>query len=608
MAIDFSKAYPDEEPKPGARKAKSAAPKRRDAGRSIYEAALSGVSHRDLDADYDEEERPQARPRRRRRKNGDESAEGAGVSRGDSGRQQPARHESGRQESAQQEGRGGKRRDRRHEGKAIGAKDRSDRLAAARDEEIPEDAHFGGKFRAFDLSAPVLKAIEDMGWSEPSEIQRLVIPRVLLGRDVVGQARTGTGKTGAFAIPLVERYRDRPAADGQARYPVALILSPTRELALQIYRQLEELGAYTQLRSVAVYGGAPMEPQLRALRAGADIVVGTPGRVMDHIRRRTLKLDSVSYFVLDEADRMFDLGFREDIYWISRRLPEHEPERQTLLLSATMPDEVVRLSKEVTSDPELIYTTQGDESQSMTVQTVEQFYVSVDNERKMGLLEHIMHDEDPPKGIVFTRTKRGADKVALTLRKAGFDAGEIHSDLRQKKREQILERFREGNLRLMIATDVAARGLDIQGVTHVFNFDVPENAEDYVHRVGRTARMGQTGRAFTFVSPQDGGFLTEIEKLINLQLPHYDVDGYRCEASEEERHARELRNAPRTDHPMTKQLSPALLAILNNRRGGPRAGGGGGRGGPGGRGGGPGGRGRSGGGGRRGRGGGGRGR
>ncbi|RMG10807.1 MAG: DEAD/DEAH box helicase [Planctomycetota bacterium] len=464
-----------------------------------------------------------------------------------------------------------RRRERRKAGAAERAKNASQRREAARDAVLPADGVFGGAFRAFPLSAQVLKAVDDMGWEAPSEIQERMIPRVLAGRDVVGQARTGTGKTGAFAIPLVERLKDRAAEGAKGRAPSALVLSPTRELALQIHRQMIELAAYTKLRCVAVYGGAPMEPQLRALRAGCDVVVGTPGRVMDHMRRGTLRTDAISCFVLDEADRMFDLGFRDDIYWVSRRLPDEG--RQTLLLSATMPKEVLRLSKEVTSDPEEIYTATG----TLTVQTVEQFYISVDSPRKLGLLVHLVGEERPEKGIVFTRTKRAADRIAESLRKRGIDAGEIHGDLRQRRREQILERFREGNLAVMVATDVAARGLDIQGVTHVINFDIPEDPEDYVHRVGRTARMGRTGRAFTFVTPEEGRWLDEIEKLINKQVPRFEVEGYRCKATDEElaRSPAARRGRPQRDageHPMARKLSPALLSLLNNRRGGGRRG------------------------------------
>lgn len=471
------------------------------------------------------------------------------------------------------------RRARRQDGRASRAREESARLAAAKARPLVDDGKVGGEFRQFGLCLPLLRAIDDMGWTGPSPIQELVLPVAVTGVDVVGQARTGTGKTGAFAIPLIDQYATRPEELGAGRLPVALVLSPTRELALQIYRQLEQLGSYTKLRSVAVYGGAPMEPQLRALRAGADIVVGTPGRVMDHIRRSTLRLDEVTTFILDEADRMFDLGFRDDIYWVSRRLPE---ERQTMLLSATMPDEIVKLAEEVTNHPELIYTTQGKEEEQ-TVDTIEQFYASVDPQRKIGLLEHLVALEEPEKGIVFTRTKRGADRVAERLRKAGFDAGEIHSDLRQKQRERILERFREGDLQLMIATDVAARGLDIQGVTHVFNFDVPQHAEDYVHRVGRTARMGRTGRAITFVTKNDGTFLNEIDKLINKQVPYYPIEGYRTEANAEEKarsEERENRGRPPGEHPFAKNLSPALQAILAKSAAKP--GGRGGRGGPGG--------------------------
>jgi ATP-dependent RNA helicase DeaD len=484
------------------------------------------------------------------------------------------------------------RRERRHDGEASRAAAESQRLESQRLEPIPADGDFGGKFKQFEISPPVLKAIHDMGWRDPSEIQEKMIPLVLKGGDVVGQAKTGTGKTGAFAIPTVDRYRERAEAGERGRGPVVLVLAPTRELAMQVHDQVEHLAVHTKVKALSVYGGSPMEPQLRGLRAGVDFVVGTPGRIMDHVRRGSLKLDSVRCLVLDEADRMFDLGFRDDIYWISRRLPNDG--RQTLLLSATINDEVLKLAHEVTQNPEEIYTAPDE----LTVGTVEQFYVAVDPERKLDLLVRLIEDEKPEKGIVFTRTKRGADKVAEKLRQRGQDAGEIHGDLKQKRREDILERFREGGLHLMVATDVAARGLDIQGVTHIFNFDVPENPEDYVHRVGRTARMGKSGRAFMFITHGDGDVLTSIEKLINKVVVRFEVEGFRVKATTDEQVA-ESGRPPMSDHPLAKKLSPALLQILNDRRGkgGPR-GGGGGRGGPrpGGRGGPPRGGGRSGGG------------
>jgi ATP-dependent RNA helicase DeaD len=295
---------------------------------------------------------------------------------------------------------------------------------------------------------------------------------------------------------------------------------------------------------------------------------------MDHVRRGTLKLDAIEVFVLDEADRMFDLGFRDDIYWVARRIPD---KRQTLLLSATMPEEVLRLAKQVTANPELVYT--ANQTDTLTVDTVDQTYIAVDQERKVDLLVQLVERENPEKGIVFTRTKRGADKVAAKLRSRGVDAEEIHGDLRQNRREQILGRFRADKLHMLVATDVAARGLDIQGVTHIFNHDIPENPEDYVHRIGRTARMGKKGRAITFVTRDDGAELTAIEKLINKHVPREELEGFRWEATAEEK------GEAVGDHPLSSMLSPALMNILKNakQRGGPpRSSGGGGRGGHGG--------------------------
>lgn len=581
MPLEISKVFPDPQKNDSSAAARRPAPAAEPAKRgSIYEVAVARAELSPARAVEPAPRKPEpARPTVARAAPAPATARAPRPAKaptadpGNGATARPARPSEESQEGAALDPRRPRkrvsRRDRRHDGEAARASAESARLESARLEPVPEDGDFGGKFRQFAISAPVLKAIDEMGWREPSEIQQLVIPVALTGRDVVGQAKTGTGKTGAFAIPTVERFRNRADAGERGRPPVVLVLAPTRELAVQVHDQIEHLAAHTPVRSVAIYGGAPMEPQLRALRAGCDVVVGTPGRVMDHVRRGTLRLHRIASLILDEADRMFDLGFRDDIYWISRRLP-HEG-RQTLLLSATMPDEVLKLAEEVTKDPELIYT--APEGTDLTVSTVEQFYIPVDPERKLDLLVRLLEDEKPEKGMVFTRTKRGADKVAEKLRQRGLDAGEIHGDLKQKRREQILESFREGGLRLMVCTDVAARGLDIQGVTHIFNFDVPENPEDYVHRVGRTARMGKRGRAFTFVTREDGDPVTQIEKLINKEIPRFVVEGFRTQANEEERAASTLSKAAAlADHPLAKKLSPALLAILNERRGrgGPR--------------------------------------
>ncbi len=493
-------------------------------------------------------------------------------------RQERESERRGRNRRGRGRGKGAESREpkpRRHEEDEV---ERTDFSPPPPAPDVPEpETGWGGKFAEFPISKKILRAISEIGFDTPTEIQSRVIPIALEKRDVVGQARTGTGKTAAFAVPILDRMAKDPRTGSRA--PRALILAPTRELALQIEEEFRKLGRHTGCRSVPVYGGASMEPQLRALRNGADVIIGTPGRVMDHVRRGTLRLDGIEVFVLDEADRMFDLGFRDDIYWVSRRLPESG--RQTMLLSATMPDEVLRLAKQVTADPELVYTASG--TVTLTVDTVEQSYIAVDHERKLELLLALVERENPEKGIVFTRTKRGADRVAARLRDKGIDAEEIHGDLRQKRRESILRAFREDKLRLLIATDVAARGLDISGVSHIFNHDIPENPEDYVHRIGRTARMGKKGRAITFVTRDDGPCLTDIEKLINKHIPREEVDGFRWEATAEERG--EVHGEA---HPLSEKLSPALMNLLKNAQrrgpsgpprssGGPRGGGGRGR-------------------------------
>ncbi|MHC4846812.1 MAG: DEAD/DEAH box helicase, partial [Planctomycetota bacterium] len=359
-------------------------------------------------------------------------------------------------------------------------------------------------FAEFDLHVDLVRGIAAAGYKTPSPIQARTLPFALEGRDIIGQARTGTGKTAAFLVPAMQMLSDKPG-------PRVVVVVPTRELALQVAREAKQLGRFMAVKSTAIYGGDSMARQVADVKKGAQVIAATPGRLLDHLGRGTVKLDDLDVMILDEADRMFDLGFRDDIARILSKAPVR---RQTMLFSATMSDEVMAISARYMNKPAEVFLAPD----KMTVEEVHQSFFPVDQSKKTLLLLKVLEREQPERSIIFTRTKHGADRLAENLQKKGLPASEIHSGLPQKKRERILKGFREGQFTFLIATDVAARGLDIDDVSHVINFDIPENAEDYVHRIGRTARMGKEGRAATFVTPDDGDFLTAIEKLINQEI------------------------------------------------------------------------------------------
>jgi ATP-dependent RNA helicase DeaD len=361
----------------------------------------------------------------------------------------------------------------------------------------------------------MLAALKAVAYETPTPVQAGIIPIALAGKDVLGQARTGTGKTASFAIPILERL-DQP---GRGHQPRALILVPTRELAVQVRDETERLAHGRKLRATAVYGGKPLRSQIDRLQKGADIVIGTPGRILDHLGRGTLHLEQLEFVVLDEADRMLDIGFRPDIEKILRRCPA---KRQTLLLSATVAPPVERLAKRYMYEPEVLdFSPKG-----KTVDTIEQRYFTVDEPKKFELLLKLLKREQPAQAIIFVRTKRGADKVhrKLTGKVESVDA--IHGDLAQSARDRVMKKFRAGETTLLVATDVVGRGIDVSGISHIINFDMPQSSDDYVHRVGRTGRMGREGIAFTFVTPEQGIELTRIEMLINKLLTRDEIEGF----------------------------------------------------------------------------------
>jgi ATP-dependent RNA helicase DeaD len=369
-------------------------------------------------------------------------------------------------------------------------------------------------FQALSLSPPVLTALTRAAYLEPTPIQAALIPIALTGRDVIGQAQTGTGKTAAFLLPFLNRWRDRNEPG-----PQALVLAPTRELVVQVGEEARRLAPSRHCRTVPIYGGQRFRLQLSEMRKGYAIAVGTPGRVLDHLSRGTLSLNSVRYVVLDEADRMLDIGFRPDIEKILRRCPR---ERQTLLLSATVPPPVLRLAQRYMQDPEHINLSPT----KLTVENIRQSYVTVDDGRKFDLLLRIMEREKPRQCIIFCERKRYADDLYKQLREHRKRVAAMHGDLPQPMRNRIMQDFREGKIVYLVATDVVGRGIDVTNISHIINYDLPEDPENYVHRIGRTGRMGADGIAIAFVTPEQGKQLTAIEAYINKQLHCERVEGF----------------------------------------------------------------------------------
>ncbi len=391
----------------------------------------------------------------------------------------------------------------------------------------------------------MLLAIAHAEYHEPTPVQAGLIPRALTGMDLMGQARTGTGKTAAFAIPLLERLQPRKKQGG----PQVLILVPTRELAVQVRGEVDKLSHGRRVRCVPIYGGKPIRGQIDKLNRGADIVVGTPGRVLDHMSRGTLDLRQLTAVVLDEADRMLDIGFRPDIEKILRRCPR---ERQTLLLSATVPPPVERLASRYMKEHEILNFSAKD----ITVETIEQFYFTVDPERKFDLLDKLLRRENPQQAIVFCRTRRGTDRIHRRLTKRFKSVDCIHGDMMQGARDRVMKGFREGKIKILVATDVVGRGIDVTGISHIINYDMPQSCDDYIHRVGRTGRMGREGVAFTFVAPEEGNELTRVEMRINQLLQRDEIKGFDARAKREAKPASEPEQAG--GEPKKKKPAPPL--------------------------------------------------
>ncbi|MBR3121421.1 MAG: DEAD/DEAH box helicase [Oceanobacillus sp.] len=344
-----------------------------------------------------------------------------------------------------------------------------------------------------------------MGFEEATPIQAETIPFALEGNDVIGQAQTGTGKTAAFGIPMIDKI------DSKLRKVQGLVVAPTRELAIQVAEELNRLAKFTGIRALAIFGGQHMDRQIRALKDGPQIVVATPGRLMDHMRRRTIRTDAVQTAVLDEADEMLNMGFIDDIREILKSIPE---DRQTLLFSATMPKEIRNIATTLMKSPKEVKV----KAKEMTVENIEQYFIEIPEKFKFDTLNNHLDIHSPELAIVFGRTKKRVDEITEGLQARGYRAEGIHGDLTQGKRMSVLNKFKGGRVDVLVATDVAARGLDISGVTHVYNFDIPQDPESYVHRIGRTGRAGRTGEAISFITPREMAHLQLIEKTTKSKM------------------------------------------------------------------------------------------
>jgi ATP-dependent RNA helicase RhlE len=415
----------------------------------------------------------------------------------------------------------------------------------------------------------LLRAVAEQGYTQPTPIQAQAIPVVLAGRDLLGAAQTGTGKTAVFALPILQRLSGGAnASHSPARHPVrALIITPTRELAAQVEESVRTYGKYTHLKSALVYGGVGMQPQVDALRRGVDILVATPGRLLDHVQQKTVDLRQVQILVLDEGDRMLDMGFIHDIRRILALLPA---QRQNLLFSATFPEEIRKLAASFMRNPATVEVARRNTPAELVAQVAH----PVQADQKRQLLAHLVKSNDWRQVLVFVRTKHGANRLAQQLLREGIEADAIHGNKAQNARTRTLAQFKAGSLRVLVATDIAARGLDIEALPHVVNYDMPHVAEDYVHRIGRTGRAGIEGEAVSLVSPEERPLLAAIERLMNRKVESRTVTGFQAAASRpapaHKPHHRPAHQPPQQPQPRpasrrSRTHEPRLGALLGKR-------------------------------------------
>ncbi len=413
-------------------------------------------------------------------------------------------------------------------------------------------------FDAFELHQDIIRAVALNGYEAPTPIQAKAIPSILTGRDLLGLAQTGTGKTAAFVLPIIHQLME-----GHRRCIRALILAPTRELAAQINETVRVFSKGTGLRSVVIYGGVGMSPQIEALKRGVEIVVACPGRLLDHISQKRVDFSRLETLVIDEADRMFDMGFLPDIRRIAGNLPR---KRQTLLFSATMPDDIRHLADDMLNDAVTVQI-----SHTKPIETVSHALYPVEHHLKTALLRELLKTTDTDSVLVFTRTKHRAERLARQLSQAGFRATSLQGDLSQSKREKAIEGFRKGSFQILVATDIAARGIDVSAISHVINFDMPDTADAYTHRIGRTGRAEKTGDAFTFVTRDDAEMVRTIEKVIGERLARRTLAGFDYN-KQDDRPAQPATQRPRQQAPRQapRQARPAARHSGNLRSRGDR--------------------------------------
>jgi len=367
------------------------------------------------------------------------------------------------------------------------------------------------RFEDLNIIEPILKAVKEEGYTEPTLIQEKAIPVILDRNDVLGSAQTGTGKTAAFAIPILQHlYNDRQQNHGQRKIK-SLIITPTRELAIQIGESFSTYGKFTGIRNTVIFGGVKQASQTASIRNGIDVLIATPGRLLDLMDQGYVRLNDIEYFVLDEADRMLDMGFIHDIRKIISKLPV---KRQSLFFSATMPGSIVELSRKILNNPQKIEAT----PKATTAETVQQYLYYTNRSTKKDLLHHILNDKQISQALLFSKTKHGADKITKHLKTQNIKAAAIHGDKGQNQRQKVLQQFKDGEIRVLVATDIAARGIDIDKLKYVINYDIPNISETYVHRIGRAGRAGEEGISISICEPEENGYIKDIEKLINQKI------------------------------------------------------------------------------------------